>query len=888
MRAIRRLRNAWRARLRRDQLDRDLDAELSAAVDELAARYVERGLPMDAARRAARVELGGVEQVKEQVRDVRTAQWLDTAVREIRLAWRMFWRTPVFAVTAILTLAIGIGATTAIFTVVNAMLIEPLPYRAADRLVFVWADLTEAGYPRAPLAGPELQDLRERATRFEGFGGIWANTAAITGDGDPEQLRIGLVTSNFFDVLGAAPALGRTFTPSDEVRSASPGIVLSAAVWQRRYGSDPSIVGRRILVNNRPTTVLGVMPEAFRLLLPPDSAVPDDLQAWQLLNASFTTWPRTQQFLRVVGRMKPGVPLHAAQHEVAAIGQQVGREFSGYGPAGATFYAVGLQDDGMRELRPALLALFAGVVILLAIASVNVAGLLIARTAARAKETAMRMALGAGRGRLIRQCLIDGLLLVSLGGAAGLLLGRAVLAMLMSIKPPELQRIEAAALDGRVFAFVAGISVFWGLLLSLGPVTELFRTDPASVLQGGRRAGCGHLRYRTRAWLVGAQLALSVVLLVSAALLLRGFQRLLAVDPGFHPEGVITFKVALPGPRYNTREKANEFSRQLRTALAALPGVTAAGGISHLPYDNLPNWGGPYLPEFATDEREAGLADSRAVTPGYFETVGARLLEGRFFAETDSPSSVPVAIVDTQLAGRLWPGQSAIGRRMKADPFTSGSPGVTVTIVGVIQHVRHRQLTRDVREQVYFPLAQAPRNPVAYAVRTRADAATLTPAIRRALAGIDPALPMFDARGLDAFLDSARAARRFTIQLAAAFALVALVLACIGVYGVAAYAVTLRRQEFGVRIALGARRAQIVRLVLREGSGIVLGGAIAGLAGAVVAGSLLRAQLFEIAAVDPASYAAGVIVVAVAVAAASWIPARRAATMSPFRALNEQ
>jgi putative ABC transport system permease protein len=887
MRITHRLRSAYRVLFRGGTLEADLDAEIASAVDELADRHAARGLRPRDARRAALRELGGVEQVKEQVRAARTGQWMDTALQDLRYGWRMFWKSPVFAATAILTLAIGIGATTAIFTIVNAMLIEPLPYRAADRLVFVWSDLTAAGYPRAPLAGPELQDLRERATLFDGFGGIWANTAALTGDGDPEQLRIGLVTSNFFDVLGAAPALGRTFLASDEASTASPGIVLSAAVWQRRYGGDPSIVGRRILVNNRPTTVFGVMPADFRLLLPPDSAVPDDLQAWQLLNVNFTRWPRTQQFLRVVGRMKAGVPLEAAQQEIAAISERVGLEFSDYGAAGATFYAVGLQDDGVRDMRPALLALFAGVVILLAIASVNVAGLLVARAAARGRETSLRMALGAGRGRLVGQCLIDGLLLILLGGAAGVVFGRIVLAALMALKPAELQRIEAAHLDTRVLTFVAAVSLLWGLLLSLGPVAELFRANPASIL-GDRREGREAVRYRTRASLVGAQLALSLILLVCAALLLRGFQRLLAVDPGFNSDGVVTFKVALPGSRYNTRGKANEFSRQLRASLAALPGATAAGGISHLPYDNLPNWGGPYLREAMNDAQEEGLADSRAVTPGYFEAVGVRLLEGRFFNDADTAVSVPVAIVDERFVERMWPGGSAIGKRIKASPFTSGFADVTVTIVGVIRHVRHRELTRDLREQLYFPLTQAPRSPIAYAVRAGGDPAALTRAVRDAVAAIDPALPVFDVRELGTFVSSARAARRFTAQLAAAFAAVALVLACIGVYGVAAYAATLRHHEFGVRIALGARRGQIARLVLREGARIVLGGAVAGVLGAAVAGPLLRTQLYEVTPADPVSYACGILILAAAVLTASWIPARRASTVNPVEALKTQ
>jgi putative ABC transport system permease protein len=689
-------------------------------------------------------------------------------------------------------------------------------------------------------------------------------------------------------VLGVEAAHGRTFNAGDEAQTASPGIVLSAALWQRRYGSDPSIVGRRVLVNNRPTTVIGVMPAGFRLLLPTDAAVPDDLQAWQLLNATYVNWPRGQQFLRVVGRMKSAVPLDAAQQEIAAIGGGIGREFKDYGSAGLTLYAVGLQDDGVREVRPALLALFGGVGILLVIACVNVAGLLVARAAARAKDTAVRMALGAGRVRLLRQCLTEGVLLAALGGAAGLLAGRAALAALMSLRPDELRRIEAAHLDGAVLAFTAGISLMWGLLLSLAPVVEVFRTDVTTALQRGGRKSGEAIHYRARGALVAAQMALSVVLLVTAVLLVRGFQRLQQVDPGFHADGVLTFRVALPGSRNNTRDALNVFSRNLRAKLAALPGVTATGAISHLPYDDLPNWGTPYLRETAVDESEAGVADSRAITPGYLEAVGAQLVEGRWFTEDDAPKTRPVALVDTRLAERMWPGQSAVGKRLRADPYTTGSPRVTVTIVGVVRHVRHRQLTRDVREQMYFPLAQAPRNPMAYVVRTSGDPAQLAPAVRQALLQLDPALPMYDVRPLADYLRSARAARRFTMTLAAAFAAAALALACIGVYGVTAYAVALRRHEFGVRMALGARAAEIVRLVLREGGVLALAGATAGLTGAGVAAALVRAQLYGVSPFDPLSYALAIAALAAAAFAACWIPARRAGAVSPLESLRAE
>ena len=353
--------------LRKQRLDRELDEELHAFVEELTDRYVARGFTRVSAHRAAVIELGGYEQVKERVRDIRIGNNVETTMGDVRYAWRGLWRSPAFAAVTILTLGLGIGCTTAIFSLVNALLLEDLPYRQPSQLVFVWQDLTTGGYPRAPLAGPEIKDLRERSRLFSGFGGIWSNTAVLTGD-DPEQLRIGLVTSDFFTVLGAQPALGRTFAPEDDAPTASRSILLSHALWQRRFGGDSSLVGRTIQVNNQATTVIGVMPANFRLMLPQDASVPDQLQAWLLLDSSHTRWARGQQFLRVVGRMKPDVTLSDTQQEIVSLGNQIGREHADYGRSGLTLYGVGLHADGVREIRPTLLALFAGVAILLVVA----------------------------------------------------------------------------------------------------------------------------------------------------------------------------------------------------------------------------------------------------------------------------------------------------------------------------------------------------------------------------------------------------------------------------------------------------------------------------------------------------------------------------------------
>ena len=884
MRLLAKFRRACRAWFRPGEVEREVADELRFALDELTARQRARGLAPEAASRAARLELGRVDSLREDVQSRGLAHRLETLRRDLVYAWRSLARTPVFSGLVVLILAGGIGAATAMFSVVNALLLAPLPYRAADRLVFVWQDLTSAGYPRAPLAGPELQDLRHRASRFDGFGGIWANTVALTDGSEPEQLRVGLVTSNFFEVLGADAFLGRTFNRADESRDSAPAILLSHALWSRRYGASRELVGNRVLVNGRPATVVGVLPETFRLLLPADSAIPDDQQAWLLLGRTALEGPRQQQFLRVVGRMKPGVRLADAQQEIAAISHQVGREFTEYGRDGASFYAVGLQADATREMRPALLALLGAVSLLLTIGCVNVAGLLVTRAAARHHETAVRLAIGANRGRLFRQCLTEGLMLSSLGGALGVLMAQGLLALLLAARPSSLSRIDLTQLDLRVLLFAAVVSSIWGILFSLAPLSQVFRTNVSAVLHAGGRGTVGG-GYRLRSAMVVAQVAISGVLLVTSILLAKGFYELQRVKAGFSDADLLTFKISLAGSRYRGPDGAAGFSRQLRERLRALPGVAGAGAISHLPFDTVPNWGTPYLPEHVADTTHAGLADARAVTPGYFEAIGAELVAGRWFSEADIGGSLPVAIVDSTLAARLWPEGTALGQRVLADPWTTGTPRVTVTIVGVVRHIRHREITRDLREQMYFPAPQSFRNPMAYVVKAPADLAAVAAAVRGVLSELDPTLPIYDVRPLSAYTSDARAVRAFTLVLALAFAGSALILATVGIYGITAYAAGMRRREFGVRFALGARSVQVAMLVIGNATALAAAGAALGCGGAVAAAHLIRSQLYAVSPADPIAFLGGAATVFMASLAASCLPAYRASRTSPLDSL---
>ena len=865
-------------------LNRDLDQELQGAIDELAERHVRRGMTPARARRLARLDVGGLPQVREQVRDARTGAGLERLATDVRYALRALGKSPAVCAAVIGTFALGIGANTAIFSVLSAVLIEPLPYRDPGRLAIIWADWSAVGYPRGPLAGPELVDLRTRSTTIEAVDGIWSNTAALSGDGDPEQLRIGLVTQGFFRTLGVDAALGRTFAREDEAKSAA-SILLSWDLWQRRYGGKPDIVGQRILINGTPTTVIGVMPREFRLWMPADANVPTTLQAWHLLPTGFTEWPRGQQFLRVVARLRPGMQLHQLNEDLARVGAQVGREFSEYGATPPRFFAVALHEDGVREFRQPLLALFGGVNLLLAMACVNVANLLIARAAARRREMAMRIALGASMLRLLRLAVIEGVLLAVAGGLAGSLVAAGGLNALLAMRPAALERIASASLDLRVLGFTAAISLAWGLLVSLAPFAEAVRLNVATAVRNTAGATGSTIGSRVRYALVAGEVAFGLVLLVSALLLARGFAELQNVDSGFRTDHTLTFRVALPASRYGTPEARIALVAQLTDRTRTLPGVSSVGAISHLPYDNLPNWSTPYLPEGTTDRSLVREADARAVLPDFLPTVRAHIVEGRDFTADDDFRKIPVAIVDTRLAARAWPGQSAVGKRPVTDPQTTGTPQTLVTVVGVVQHLRHRTPAEEVREQIYYPQFQVFRSPLAFTVRSTSNPSDLAAPIGRIVSQIDPLLPVYDVRLLDEYAHEAGGIPRFTTWLAGLFAAVALLLGAVGLYGVMAYVVTERRREFGVRMALGASRIAVLNLVMREAGALALRGAVLGGIAALGAGQLLRSELHGVHATDPTAFGLAMLTLAATVILASLLPAWRATRTAPLEAL---
>jgi putative ABC transport system permease protein len=876
MRLLARLGSLWRGIVHRSRMDDELDEELGGYFEELVARHERAGLSPEDSRQAARREMGGVHEVKSAVRESWVVTFWEAPLLDVGQAWRGLRQTPGLSLVAIATFALGIGAVTAVLGVVDATLFTPPPYRDPSRLVLVWADPTATSRARIPLAGPELYDLRTRTSSFEGFGAIWANSIVLTDHGDPEFVRIGFVTSDFFSLLGVEPAAGRLFAAADEVEGAPESILLSWPLWQRRFGGDPAIVGRTVGVHDRPVRVLGVLPSSFRLRLPAGAGIPDSIEAYQLFGEDLSRAPRGQQFLRVVGRMKPGVRLEAARQDVSRVAADISREFPEYRAQACVFNTVNLEADASREVRAPLWIVTAGVVLLLVVSAVNVLGVLAARAAARRREIALRVALGAGLTRILRLSLAEGLTLAAVGAALGIGVGRVLLSGLLALQPAALRRLADASIDAHVLLVASGLALVWGGLFALAPLGTYLQADVRGLLGSARSGGQG-LRQHARSTFVVAQVALTAVLLVSAGLLARTFSRIQAIDPGFRAEGVLTFRVPAATAHYPPPAARDALGRRMRAELGALPSVTAVGAVSHLPYDSIPNWGGPY----ALVERPAEalpMADYRSVSPGFFEAAGLTLLSGRAFADSDDAAAPPVTIVDEMLASRTWPGESPLGKRLRVDPGSSGTPDRWVTVVGVVRHVRHRSLIEPLNVQVYFPLSQAFRNPVAYAVRTTGDPAQLAPAVRDAVKAIDPALPIFEVQPLAAYLERAREVQRFTMILVAVFAGVSIVLASVGVYGVIAYVVVQRRREYGVRMALGATHGQVVALVLREGARLTAFGAALGLAASLGAGQLIRSQLVGVTPADGVTYSLALPVLALSALLACWWPARRAVT----------
>jgi putative ABC transport system permease protein len=883
----------WRNLFRRRSRESELADEVLSYYDDLQDEYIRNGVSPAEASRRARLELGSTEQVKEQVRSARAGHFLDSLLSDTRYAIRFLGNNPGFAAAAVLTLALGIGANTAIFTVLNAVILRPLPYHDPSRLALIWTGSLQNPGARDPAAGPQLTFVLEHNRNFEDIGAIWASTAALTGLSEPEQLKAGNVTSNFFHVLGVTPQLGRDFASTDHGQGAPRVLILSNDLWRRRFAADPSIVGKPVRYQGRQFTVVGVLPRDFRLIFPTDSSVPADLQAFTPFPYDLHQLPRDLGFLRLVARLRPGVTVSQAQSELDELAGQLRAQYTEFATQATTMRLAPLHQDSTRDVRTMLFSLFGGVAMILLIACANVANLLLSRAAVRRKEITLRVALGAPRSRIIRQLLVESLLLSFTGALLGLSVAWAALQLFLMLRPASLLRLQSVQLDFTSFAFTFAAALLTGVLFGFAPVLASSRLNLVETLKQSSHALSSTRRLGQRA-LVVAEVALGFVLLIGATLMAQTFAKLINTSPGFSAGTALTFQIAPTGSQYKSDADVQNFFLHFRQRIAALPGVEAVGASSHLPFDDYPNWYEYYSKEGApASEQTDFMADHRAILPGYFAALGAQFVAGRDFTATDNSSHPNVIVVDESLARRTWPSENPLGKKLRVSFIHSGSFDPTLAeVVGVVKHIRYQDPMREVRGQVYVPYAQSARENLGFVVRVSPNAgddpAALIAPIRHELDQLDKDIPLAKIRPLSVYVAQSRAATRFAAVIAGSLAGLALLLAALGVYAVSSYAVSQRTTEMGIRTALGAGRRQLLVLVLLEEFAPVLFGVGIGTLLSLRLIPLLRSLLFGVSPFDPLTFLAIATFLVLVGLAACYLPARRASRSDPLIALRHE
>ncbi len=867
---------------RKRKAEGDLDAELRAHLEMLTEEHIHRGMTPEEARHAARREFGGVEQAKLIHREQRGLPLLDGFMQDVRFAVRMLGKRPGLTFVAVLTLAIGMGANTAIFTAVHSVLLQGLPFPKADRLAIVWSILGSEG--RAPASGPELETLRQRSRLFEDLGAIWAQSGALTGEGEPEQVRLGMVTANFLGILGTNPQLGR-FIERGEQGSGSPRVmIISDGLWRSRFGRDPRWIGQPVRLNGQPVTIVGVMPPGFRIIFPEGSSVPPEMDAYVPFRSNLASDPADQSYLRVIGRLRDGVTIAQAQQEMDTLAGQIRAEYNTFADPPLSLQVVPLQGDVVRNIRPALLALFGGAGLVLLIACVNVANLLLVRANERTLEMALRTAMGAGRGRLIRQLLTESVLVSCCGAVAALGFGWCALRLVLAMQPKEMDRFSVIQMNPPVFAFTFAIAIAAGVLFGLAPAFGARKLDLARSLKDTRLTGTRSGR-RQRNLLVISEVALGFVLLIGAGLMLRTFVRLLQVNPGFDATHVLTFRVSVASVKYRTGDAAVQFFRKLKENLSRMPGVEAVGVISHLPFDDtLPNWYGFYWREGASKhEQNTTMADLRSSLPGYFKSMGVTFLSGRDFDDHDVAENLKLAIIDDTVAQEAWPGQDAVGKPINIE--NGDFVRDTAQVIGVVKHLQYHTLTDQVRGQIYLLYPQAIRAHMAVTLKSSANAQTLLPLVRQQVAGLDKDLPIYHVQPMADYVESARRQTRFVTLLAGIMGGIALLLACIGIYAVTMYSVLQRMREIGVRTALGAAPRQLFALVLRQSMLPIALGLLAGFVLSLLLTPFLSSLLFGVRSTDITTFGVSALILSTAGLIACLLPARRATRVDPMIAL---
>jgi predicted permease len=821
-------------------------------------------------------------------------------LQDLRYALRSFARNPGFTAAAVISLAIGIGANTSIFSAASALLLRPLPYQDASRLTILWNRSPGLGIAEDWFSTAQYFDIKDGHRGFEQVAIAIGSNVNLTGDGEPERIGTVRVSSNLLPMLGARPALGRLFVAAEDRAGAAPVAVLNHGTWMRRYGGDRTVLDRTVTLNGVATRVVGVLPASFSLpreVMPTLGGAAGEAELLLPLPlAADAASARNREDYNIIARLKPGVTVHQAQAEMDGITARLRREHPDFYPpnGGLTFGIVPLQEQVVGDVRRSLLILVASVAFVLLIACANVANLQLSRALARQKEIAVRAALGASRARLVRQLVTESLLLALGGGVLGLLLAQASLIAIQAVGAKSVPRLHEIAIHGGVLAFTLAVSLLSGLLFGLAPALRVARLDLHDNLKDAGRgaAGAGALWARgpnLRRLLVIAELALSVMLLIGAGLLIRSFVRLQQVPPGFNASQALTLELTLAGRKYNDVQAVLETYRQIWESLEQLPGAHAAGGVSALPLSQMFAWGPITVEGRPHQPGEAFInVDQRTAGGSYFRAMEIPLLKGRLFTAQDTRTSPRVIVIDEAMAGQLWPREDPLGKRIRLGGIDANASAPWFTVVGVVGRVKQYALDGDSRIAFYLAHTQSPSRGMSLVVRSGGDPAALTSAVRQRLRAIDPDLPIYNVQTMGQRVDESLARRRFAMLLLTLFAAIALCLSTIGIYGVMAYLVTQGTRELGIRMALGCTPRGVAALVIRSGMGIALAGVALGVAGAFALTRFMSSLLFGIRASDPLTFGAVSLLLAAVALLASYVPGRRAARIDPMTSLRSE
>jgi putative ABC transport system permease protein len=858
--------------MRKKQIDRELTEEVSSYVELLTEKKMKQGMNERDARRAAMVELGGVEQVKEEVRAGRTGVALETFFQDLRYGLRSLRKKPGFALTAVIALALGIGANSAIFSVINGVLLRSLAYRDPGTIVMVWEKSLRGGRTQNSVSPANFLDWKKQSSSFEQIAASWDTRANLTSGGEPEEIQIQKVSADFFPVLGVPPELGRSFVRQEETPGTEPVVILGHDLWQSRFAGNRAIVGQTVTMSGRNFTVIGVMPPGFHFLN-------TQIKAWMPLQLDpATDWRKSGRFLRSVARLKPGVTVQQAQAEMDAIGKQLEVAYPDYNKSWGV-NLVPMHEQIVGDIRPVLLVLLAAVAFVLLIACANVANLLLSRAASRQKELALRAALGAGRVRLIRQMLTESVLLALMGGVVGVLLAYWGIQLLVAFAPDNIPRLNEIKIDPRVLGFTFGVSLLTGLIFGLVPALQSSRPNFNDALKEGARGSSSGNRL-VRNLFVVAEMAIALVLLIGAGLMLRSFSQLQQVKTGFETEKVLTMRVQLPGAKYGQPQQRAEFFKRAEERLAALPGVKSVGAISYLPLTGPATSTSFNLAAKPLPPSESPATEVRPITPGYFTAMGIPLVKGRVFDQRDGGNS-RVVIINETLARKFFPGQDPIGQQL----IVRWEPDFVDEIIGVVGDIKETALEQEPNPAIYWPHPREPYSFMNFVIRASIDPVSLSAAAAREIHALDPDQPVADVRTLDQVVAKSIARPRFNTLLLAIFAGVALALASVGIYGVMNYSATQRTHEIGIRMALGAKPGDILRLVVGHGMKLTAAGIGLGVVASLALTRVMTNLLFGITATDLPTFLGVSAVLTIVALLANYIPARRATRVDPVIAL---